>query len=261
MIRQSKEREAREKAKEKEKEIARNKGGALGSKGGIGSMPSSEMPGISSAGPVTIPSGAGIDSSMGMGGMGGMGMDRPPTYQKPLAKGVGMALGKKKMGGGASLLQQLVDTGEVDDAPMGMPGKPAGPAGGAGGAAPANRVMSDAIQLTVDEKVVVSMNRDGGLESMEVKGDLTLLITDSAMGKVTLPLRMGENPGFQFKTHPNINKQLFSAESTLGLKDPSKAFPTGSALGVLKWRLATTEESLVPLLINCWPTQAPCLAR
>ena len=251
MIRQSKEREAREKAKEKEKEIARNKGGALGSKGGIGSSPT-DMP--SSAGPVTIPSGAGIDSSMGMGGMGGMGMDRPPTYQKPLAKGVGMALGKKKMGGGASLLQQLVDTGEVDDAPMGMPGKPSGP-GAAGGAAPANRVMSDAIQLTVDEKVVVSMNRDGGLESMEVKGDLTLLITDSAMGKVTLPLRMGENPGFQFKTHPNINKQLFSAESTLGLKDPSKAFPTGSALGVLKWRLATTEESLVPLLINCWPTQ------
>ena len=24
---------------------------------------------------------------------------------------------------------------------------------------------------------------------------------------------------------------------------------------MLKWRLATSEESLVPLLINCWPTQ------
>ena len=44
----------------------------------------------------------------------------------------------------------------------------------------------------------------------------TLLITDATMGKVTLPLRMGENPGFQFKTHPKINKQLFSTESTLG---------------------------------------------
>ena len=126
-----------------------------------------------------------------------------------------MSLGKKTMGGGASLLQQLVDTGEVDDAPLGMPGKPSGP-GAAGGGAPANRAMNEAIQLTVDEKVVVSMNRDGGLESMEVKGDLTLLITDAGMGKVTLPLRMGENPGFQFKTHPKINKQLFSTESTLG---------------------------------------------
>mmetsp|Transcript_15183 Transcript_15183/g.30722 ORF Transcript_15183/g.30722 Transcript_15183/m.30722 type:complete len:496 (+) Transcript_15183:15-1502(+) len=249
MIRQSKEREANQKAKEREKEIARNKGGGMGGKmpGGISSMPEASL------GPVTIPSGTGIDTSMGMSGMGqGMGMDRPPTYQKPLAKGVGMALGKKKGPAGASLLQQLVDTGEVDDAPH-MPGKPT--AAATGGSAPANRVMSDAIQLTVDEKVVVQMNRDGGLEQMEVKGDLTLLITDAAMGKVTVPLRMGENPGFQFKQHPNINKQLFTAESTLGLKDPSKAFPTGSALGVLKWRLATTDEGHVPLLINCWPTQ------
>jgi len=115
--------------------------------------------------------------------------------------------------------------------------------------------MTDAIQLTVDEKIAISMNRDGGLEAMEVKGDLTLLITDAAMGKVTLPLRMGDNAGFQFKTHPNINKQLFTGSNTLGLKDPSKAFPCGSALGVLKWRLSTTDESLAPLIINCWPTQ------
>jgi len=240
MIRQSKEREAREKAKEKEKEIARSKGGGK-MPGGIASMP--EVP---SLGPVTIPSGGGMDHSMGMSGIGS---ERPPTYAKPLSKGSGMSLGKKKGPAGASLLQELVDTGEVYDAPSGI-GGPAAPA-------PANRVMTEAIQLTVDEKVVVSMNRDGGLEAMEVKGDLTLLITDAAMGKVSLPLRMGENAGFQFKTHPNINKQLFSADSTLGLKDASKAFPTGSALGVLKWRLATSDEASVPLLINCWPTQDP----
>jgi len=244
MIRQSKEREAREKAKEKEKEIARSKGGSK-VPGGISSTP--EVP---SLGPVTIPSGGGMDPSMGSG----MGAERPPTYAKPLAKGTGMSLGKKKGPAGASLLQELVDTGEVYDAPHGIGGVVA-PALGQGGTAPANRAMTEAIQLTLDEKVVVSMNRDGGLEAMEVKGDLTLLITDAAMGKVSLPLQMGENAGFQFKTHPNINKQLFSANSTLGLKDASKAFPTGSALGVLKWRLATTEEALVPLLINCWPTQ------
>ncbi len=247
MIRQSKEREARDKAKEKEKEIARNKGGGK-MPGGIASMP--EAP---SMGPVTIPSGGGMDPGMGMGGMGaGMGAEPPRTYAKPLAKGTGMALGKKKGPAGASLLQELVDTGEVEE--LQRPGAPATPAGGGGGAAPANRAMTEAIQLTVDEKVVVSMNRDGGLESMEVKGDLSLLITDPAFGKVTLPLRMGENAGFQFKTHPNINKQLFSGESTLGLKDASRAFPTGTALGVLKWRLATTDESSVPMLINCWPT-------
>merc|ERR1719198_2116066 len=111
------------------------------------------------------------------------------------------------------------------------------------------------IQLAADEKLVVRMNRDGGLEGMEVKGDLQLLISEGALGKVTIPLRMGANPGFQFKTHPNINKALFTSNSVLGLKDPARPFPTGSPLGVLKWRLQTTDESLVPLVINCWPTQ------
>merc|ERR1719450_858513 len=90
---------------------------------------------------------------------------------------------------------------------------------------------------------------------MEVKGDLQLLIIDAAVGKALVPLKLGSNPGFQFKTHPNINKQLFSSNNVLALKDPSRAFPTGSALGVLKWRLQTTDESHAPLLINCWPTQ------
>ena len=44
-----------------------------------------------------------------------------------------------------------------------------------------------------------------------------------------LPLSMGDNPGFQFKTHPNINKALFTQRpSALALRDPSRAFPTGS---------------------------------
>jgi len=70
-----------------------------------------------------------------------------------------------------------------------------------------------------------------------------------------VPLEMGSNPGFQFKTHPNIDKQLFASESALGLRDPSRPFPVGSAVGVLKWRLASSDEALVPLVINCWPTQ------
>merc|ERR1719201_2943417 len=99
------------------------------------------------------------------------------------------------------------------------------------------------------------MTRDVGLQGMEAKSDLQLLITDPQYGRATVPLTLGTNTGFQFKTHPNINKQLFASSSHLGLKDPSRPFPTGSALGVLKWRMQSNDESTVPLLINCWPTQ------
>ena len=46
----------------------------------------------------------------------------------------------------------------------------------------------------------------------------------------------GSNQGYQFKTHPNIDKQLY-ASNVLGLKDSDRPFPTGSALPILKWRM------------------------
>lgn len=60
----------------------------------------------------------------------------------------------------------------------------------------------------------------------------------------------GGNPGILFKTHPNINKELFNRDNILGLKDPNQQFPPGQAgdgVSLLKWRMQTTDESLVPL--------------
>ena len=50
-----------------------------------------------------------------------------------------------------------------------------------------------------------------------------------------------------FKTHPNVDKKLFTSESVIGLKNPDKSFPINNDVGVLKWRLQTTDESLIPL--------------
>lgn len=53
-----------------------------------------------------------------------------------------------------------------------------------------------------------------------------------------------------------MDKRLFSAEQKIGLKDPSRPYPVGQALGVLKWRYQTKDEGSIPLSINCWPTPA-----
>lgn len=53
---------------------------------------------------------------------------------------------------------------------------------------------------------------------------------------VRIYISMGDNSGYQFKTHPKLDKSLYSQDSILGLKDPTAAFPAGSPLGVLKWR-------------------------
>ncbi|KAF9220385.1 hypothetical protein BS17DRAFT_350144, partial [Gyrodon lividus] len=54
--------------------------------------------------------------------------------------------------------------------------------------------------------------------------------------------------------HPNVAKFAPGQEKIIVLKDPSRAFPVGQALAVLKWRYAGQDESYIPLSINCWPS-------
>ena len=49
------------------------------------------------------------------------------------------------------------------------------------------------------------------------------------------------------QTHPNVDKGLWNSEGQLGLKQPNKPFPLKQEVGVLKWRMQTTDESLMPL--------------
>merc|ERR1719378_217663 len=105
------------------------------------------------------------------------------------------------------------------------------------------------------------MDQHQGLVSLEVNGDLKLMIANPALARVAVKLASTDNTGFQFRCHPNMNKQKFSSERVLMLKDPTRSFPAGpdkEPLGVLKWRrvYAATDEDDVPLRIGCWPSPA-----
>ncbi|XP_020267045.1 coatomer subunit delta-2-like [Asparagus officinalis] len=64
-----------------------------------------------------------------------------------------------------------------------------------------------------------------------------------------------EMPGLSFKTHPNINKELFNNNHIVGLKDPNRPFPTGqNDVNLIKWRIQGMNEASLPLTVNCWPT-------
>jgi len=89
---------------------------------------------------------------------------------------------------------------------------------------------------------------------MEVQGTMMMEIQNEDDAFVKVKIESGKNEGYQFKTHPNIDKQLHANEGILGLKDPNRPFPCGSALGILKWRFQTKDESKVPITINCWPS-------
>ncbi|KAK4440440.1 Coatomer subunit delta [Sesamum alatum] len=122
---------------------------------------------------------------------------------------------------------------------------------------PAASPPTDPVTVTIEEKLNVTLKRDGGVGSFDVQGTLSLQIINQDDGFIQVQIETGGNPGILFKTHPNINKEMFSGENILALKDPNRPFPAGQAgdgVSLLKWRMQSADESLVPLSINCWPS-------
>lgn len=100
------------------------------------------------------------------------------------------------------------------------------------------------------EKLSLALNRDGGLDSLELKGDLDLRIASPEAAKVVLQLSHSDNfttNDLQFKTHPRIDKKAWTDSKTIQLRDTKQAFPVRTGLAVLKWRLTSKDESIVPL--------------
>ncbi|GFR40171.1 hypothetical protein Agub_g728 [Astrephomene gubernaculifera] len=172
-----------------------------------------------------------------------------PAVSKPLAPAVkgpskGMQLGKAKKAN--DFLETLAKEGEVVELEV---AKPTG-----GVAAVTVNTASEPVSLAIEEKLSVCLNKQGGVENLEVQGTMSLVVNSDEDAFIRIAVASGANKGFQFKTHPNIDKNLYGSANVLGLKDPSRPFPTGSELGILKWRFQSKEESLVPLSINCWPS-------
>eukprot|EP00058_Branchiostoma_floridae_P025174 XP_002610664.1 hypothetical protein BRAFLDRAFT_260557 [Branchiostoma floridae] len=117
-------------------------------------------------------------------------------------------------------------------------------------------IHTESVHLRIEEKVTLTARRDGGLDNMEIHGMISLRISDEQYGKIIIAVENQEARGAQIQTHPNVDKKLFQSKSEIGLKNPNKPFPINNDIGVMRWRLQSNDESLMPLSINCWPTES-----
>lgn len=200
----------------------------------------------------------------GRGGRGGGGYEAPPAPKpKPAvdpapsrrAPGRGMKLGSKSTKGASSMDAMFREEG-IDAAAASSTGAGAGAATAADATATAAPMAAaQGVECRLEEKLTVAMTRDGSLESMEVKGTLTVTVQVPECTRSRVILQRGDTTGFQFQSHPNISKPRFNNDAVLELKDPSRELPVGTGVGVLRWRSTTRDESKVPLVINCWPEE------
>ena len=107
------------------------------------------------------------------------------------------------------------------------------------------------VHIIIKEQVSLSLLRDGGVQSMELKGDMNLQVTDPAQAHLRITLASPSTDfggsSLQIKQHPHVEKFIAGQPRVVALKDSSRAFPVGQSLAVLKWRYAGTDESNVPL--------------
>lgn len=168
---------------------------------------------------------------------------RPPSSATAPPKGLGMQLGKTQKT--SQLMNSLKAEGEVfleDAPPVAVQSKAVLP-------------PTDPITLTIEERLNVIIRRDGGVSNFDVQGTLSVQILNQEDGLVQFQIENQDVPGLSFKTHPNINKELFNNNHVIGLKDPNRPFPTGqNDVNLMKWRIQGMDEASLPLTVNCWPT-------
>ncbi|CAM9972561.1 unnamed protein product [Ascophyllum nodosum] len=266
MIQDSKREAAKEEAgrrakelREKQKEAAL-RGGSSGMTGiGGGSMS------MSSSSPYPDMSDYASSSSMAFGegsGLGASGISGVFTSSAsslaPSASAADPRLSKQgmKLGGpskGRSMLESLMKEDQLVSIPSAKPS-----AAGSNAAVPAATVVAASVHpvtLSVEERLSCQqLSREATLESMEVKGTLSLTANSDGANKCKVVLASTDPTGaFAFQTHPKVNKGLYDSAKTLASKDLAKGFPVARPVGVLRWSLSTTDDAHMPLTINCWP--------
>lgn len=183
--------------------------------------------------------------------------EKNKTFSKPLAsRGKGMQLGKK--GKNTDIYDKVkADMPEVEEpvAPAAIPS--------AAAAASSNRASLETsqtpIHVTINEVISAKVGREGNLTSFELKGDLQLKITDPALTKINLALAAEEGPlKTIFTPHPNLNKNLFTSQKLIQLKDASKNFPTNTSTPVLRWRATAAADTpdVLPINFTVWTSRS-----
>ena len=113
---------------------------------------------------------------------------------------------------------------------------------------------SDAIHFVISEQISAKLSREGTLKSFSVKGDLHIKISDTTLTKVKLDLLAETSHGAQFRTHPMVDKGLFTRSKIIQLKDTSKGFPVNNSVGVLRWSANANGDAaeLLPITFTVW---------
>ena len=174
-------------------------------------------------------------------------------------KGKGMQLGKKSKT--TDMFERVrgdLGGGQIEEsAPLVSNAQASAPAEKIPSARASASFDRDAIHATIAESISAKISREGSLQQFSIKGDLQLRISDPTLTKVKLDLTANAIHGAQFRTHPNVDKNLFNSVKTIQLRDTAKGFPANNSVGVLRWTASAAADAgeVLPITFVVWTNQ------
>ncbi|CEM06693.1 unnamed protein product [Vitrella brassicaformis CCMP3155] len=157
----------------------------------------------------------------------------------------GMQIGKKKPA--AELLDSLRPTPSAVAASAASTGLEED---NGRGAAPVNPLL-EPVTINIEEKIQAQLHAEGGLNDMDIQGQFEATVLDVNKADLAAFKVSPEDKRFKWKVHPNLNKSSH-ANSILEFRDASRCFRQNTPMPLLKWRLQTKSEELLPMSVSCW---------
>uniref|UniRef100_A0A0G4HZL6 Coatomer subunit delta n=1 Tax=Chromera velia CCMP2878 TaxID=1169474 RepID=A0A0G4HZL6_9ALVE len=113
--------------------------------------------------------------------------------------------------------------------------------------------LQEPVCVTIEEKLIAKLSSEGGVEEVTVEGALEVKVLDVNKAGLAAFKITPEDKRFKYKVHPNLNKQSY-ANGVLEVRDTSRAFRPNTPAALLKYKSTGSDESLLPISFNCWPS-------
>jgi len=115
--------------------------------------------------------------------------------------------------------------------------------------------LLDPVKVDIEEHIKAKLEVEGGLSGeVEVIGDFKVTVLDANKADLVCFKLSPQDTSFKYKVHPNLNKAS-QAQNILEVRDASKAYRANMEAPLVKWRLASSSEDLLPISLSCWPSQ------
>ncbi len=106
------------------------------------------------------------------------------------------------------------------------------------------------VVIEIEEKISCSVNKDGELDKFEVKGIIFLTVNDPKKNNPVAILSFQPVKGFNFKPHPELDKQTWNKQKALSASDKDQGFPVGTRLDAVRYNYRSKDETDLPFTVN-----------